>query len=483
MKQTTLFASALIALISAAIQAQAQWAVPPPAPAVEMRAPADLDQLLAPIALYPDPLIAQILPAATQPGEIVLAARYVFGGGDMNQVDFQPWSPSVKAVARYPEVLKMMDQRLDWTAQLGQAFLYQQADVMDSVQRLRVQAQMLGNLRSTPQQYVVANGGVVEILPASPEMIYVPVYQPDYVFARPGVFLSFGAGFSIGFWLNHDCDWQHRNIFTWHRDSYRPNDWWRRSPRERHVPVAVNNRISVANRSVSVWRPHSRTPITTMNRADRGWESRDGRPASVVRAQPAIRPSESRETRHVTSEPRRETGRVTQHPAPVVRVLPVVRPSEPRETRRATPEPRRETSPAVQHPAPVVRVLPVVRPSESRETRHVTSEPRRETGRVTQHPAPVVRVLPVVRPSEPRETRRVTPEPRRETSPSIQRPVPAPSVRSYGGETARDARAASSRGQQSREAISRPAPPTRSAAPTPPSTSSRGSDDSNRRKR
>lgn len=452
MKPTTLFTSALMVLIGAAIQTPAQWAVPPPAPAVELRSGAELDQLLAPIALYPDPLIAQILPAATQPAEIVLAARFVFGGGNMNEIDMEPWSLSVKAVARYPEVLKMMDQRLDWTAQLGQAFLFQQTDVMDSIQRLRVQAQMLGNLRTTPQQCVVANSGVIEILPVSPEVIYVPVYQPDYVFARSGFFLSFGTGFSIGFWLNHDCDWHHRNIFTWHRDSYRPRDWWHRSPRERHVPVAVNNRISVANRSVSVWRPHSRTPITTINRADRGWETRDGRSSSVVRAQPATRPSESRETRHVTSEPRRETGRVTQRHAPATMVQPVVRPSEPRETRRVTSEPRRETSPVIQRPAPATTVQPVTRTVE------------------------------------PRETRRATPAPRRETAPVIQRTSPAPSVRSYSGayagrESARDARAASSRGQQSREAISRPAPPSR---PTPsqaaPAPSSRKSNDSDRRK-
>ncbi|MFA6562572.1 MAG: DUF3300 domain-containing protein [Verrucomicrobiia bacterium] len=460
MKPTTLFTSALMVLVSAAIQAPAQWAVPPPAPAVELRSGAELDQLLAPIALYPDPLIAQILPAATQPGEIVLAARYVFGGGDMNEMDLQPWSLSVKAVARYPEVLKMMDQRLDWTAQLGQAFLYQQADVMDTIQRLRVQAQMLGNLRTTPQQYVVADSGVVEILPASPEMIYVPVYQPDYVFARPGFFLSFGTGFSIGFWLNHDCDWHHRNIFTWHRDSYRPHDWWRRSPRERHVPVAVNNRINVANRSVSIWRPHSRTPITTMNRTDRGWETRDGRSSSVVRAQPTVRPSESRETRHVTSEPRRETGRVTQRSAPATTVQPVVRPSEPRETRRVTSELRRETERVVQRPAPVVKAQPVVRPSELRETRRVISEPRRET-------APTIQRI----------------------APTVQHTSPAPSVRSYSGayagrESARDARAASSRGQQSREAISRPAPPSRPApSQAAPAPSSRGRDDSDRRKR
>ncbi|MBI5683686.1 MAG: DUF3300 domain-containing protein [Verrucomicrobia bacterium] len=497
MKRTTLLTSALMVLIGAAIQTPAQWAVPPPSPPVPMRSSVELDQLLAPIALYPDPLIAQILPAATQPGEIVLAARYVFGGGDMNQVDLQPWSLSVRAVARYPEVLKMMDQRLDWTAQLGQAFLFQQAEVMDAIQRLRFQAQTLGNLRATPQQYVVVNSGIIEILPASPEVIYVPVYQPEFVFARRGFFLSFGTGFSVGFWLNHDCDWHHRNIFTWHRDHFRPHDWWHRPARERHVPVAVNNHISIANRNVTVWRPHSRSPITTINRADRGWETREGRSATAVTAQPAVRAAESR------SGSGRD--RTIQRAAPVVPVQPAVRPTESRETRRGSSEPRRETSPTIQRAAPVVTAQPAVRPTESRETRRGSSEPRRETSPTIQRDAPVVTAQPTVRPTESRDIRRGSSELRRETSPAIQRAVPVPSVRSagnvyFGGETARDARAASSRGQQSREAISRTAPPPRSAPssvapasssgrsgssarPTQPSTSSSGKDDSDRRKR
>ena len=99
-----------------------------------------LDQLLGPIALYPDPLIAQILPASTLPTQIVLADRYVSGGGDPNQIDQQPWDPSVQALARYPNVLKWMDDNLDWTTELGQAFLNQPQDVMDSIQRLRQSA-------------------------------------------------------------------------------------------------------------------------------------------------------------------------------------------------------------------------------------------------------------------------------------------------------------------------------------------------------
>ena len=124
--------------------------------------------MLGPIALYPDPLIAQILPAATQPSEIAVVDRYLSIGGDPNVIDQQLWDPSVKALARYPTVLKWMDDNLAWTTALGQAFLAQQQDVMDSIQRLRAQAQALGNLQSTPQENVIADNGDIEILPANP---------------------------------------------------------------------------------------------------------------------------------------------------------------------------------------------------------------------------------------------------------------------------------------------------------------------------
>jgi len=104
-------------LIGVAPYVQAQ--VPPPMPIYQPQSPAQLDQLLGPIALYPDPLIAQILPASTVPTQIVLADRYVADGGDPNQIDQQPWDPSVQAVARYPSVLKWMDDNLNWTTELG----------------------------------------------------------------------------------------------------------------------------------------------------------------------------------------------------------------------------------------------------------------------------------------------------------------------------------------------------------------------------
>src|ERR1700690_4096869 len=142
-----------------AMSLRAQMAVPPPMPVYQPLSGAQLDQLLGPIALYPDPLIAQILPASTLPAQIVLADRYVSGGGDPNQIDQQPWDPSVQALARYTSVLKWMDENLNWTTQAGQAFLNQQSDVMNSIQRLRTSANNLGNLQTTPQQQVVNDGG------------------------------------------------------------------------------------------------------------------------------------------------------------------------------------------------------------------------------------------------------------------------------------------------------------------------------------
>src|ERR1035438_5338557 len=135
-------------LAGTAISAWAQVAVPPPMAAYQPLSAAQLDQLLGPIALYPDPLIAQILPASTLPTEIVLADRYVTSGGDPNQLDQQPWDSSVQALARYPNVLQWMDQNLDWTTELGQAFLNQQPDVMDAIQRLRWSAYNLGDRKS-----------------------------------------------------------------------------------------------------------------------------------------------------------------------------------------------------------------------------------------------------------------------------------------------------------------------------------------------
>ena len=155
----------------------------------------ELDDMLAPIALYPDPLLAQMLPAATFIDQIDEAARYVGQYGNSAQVDDQPWDVSVRALAHYPSVLLMMDQKYDWTVSLGQAFANQEDDVFDSVQRLRAQALAEGNLVSTPEQQVINNeDGTISIVPVEPEVIYVPQYDPLEVYFEPPSygFITFG---------------------------------------------------------------------------------------------------------------------------------------------------------------------------------------------------------------------------------------------------------------------------------------------------
>ncbi len=269
MRPKPIFTAALLVVLSTGMSGRAQMPAPPPGPEVALRSSAELDQMLGPIALYPDPLIAQILPAATLPAEIVLADRYVNGGGDPNLIDQQPWDPSVQALARYPVVLKWLDDNLAWTTALGQAFLYQQQDVMDSVQRLRAQAQALGNLQSTPQENVVAGDGTIEILPADPQVMYVPVYQPALVyFQQPyGVpFISFGLGLAVGAWLNHDFDWHNHHLIVWRHDQPRPADWWFRRPGG--PPRMEMNRAAI-------WQPRNGAGLANRG-LDRGWDYRQG---------------------------------------------------------------------------------------------------------------------------------------------------------------------------------------------------------------
>jgi hypothetical protein len=216
--------------------------------------PDQLDNLLAPIALYPDPLLAQVLVAATFPDQIDAAGRFVRSDPNANDVDGQPWDVSVKAVAHYPTVLAMMADKLDWTNALGQAYANQSTDVMASIQRLRAQARSAGNLVTTPQMQVVDSGGEIEIWPAQPQYLYVPVYDPAAVyFHRTGFF--FGLGLAIGAWLDYDFDWGGRRVFYHGWEGGR--GWMERSRPYVHINnIYVNNRYRnvVINRPVVVRR-------------------------------------------------------------------------------------------------------------------------------------------------------------------------------------------------------------------------------------
>jgi hypothetical protein len=148
----------------------------------------ELDQLLAPVALDPDQLLMQVLIAATYPLEVVEAARFVqqnpaLQGEALDQaLTERNWDPSVQSLAAFPSVLVMMSDRLEWTQRLGDAFLVDQQRVMDTAQALRRRAEDAGNLQSTPEESVIAQDGELVIEPVQPDAIYVPVYNPFYVY-------------------------------------------------------------------------------------------------------------------------------------------------------------------------------------------------------------------------------------------------------------------------------------------------------------
>jgi uncharacterized protein DUF3300 len=185
---------------------------------------AELDELLGPVALYPDPLLAQVLPAATFVDQISEAVQLLNGRTDNGLIDRQNWDVSVKSIAHYPAVLSMMSQKRDWAITLGQAYVNQSTDVIKSVQRLRAEARAVGSLITTPQQQVIVDGQTIKIVPAQPQVIYVPQYNPEVVYVKEehgvstgtavaAAAISFGAGLAIGAWLNRDWDWHGGGIF------------------------------------------------------------------------------------------------------------------------------------------------------------------------------------------------------------------------------------------------------------------------------
>jgi hypothetical protein len=180
--------------------------------------PEQLDQLLAPIALYPDPLVALILPASTAPADVASAEQYLAAGGNPAGIDSQPWDPSVKGLAHYPDVVKWINDNPDWMHALGAAFAMQPSDVMQSVQQLRAKARAAGTLANTPQQQIDVEGDDIRIVPSQPDTIYVPEYDPDDVYDIPegysGPFLTFGIGYPVGAWLGYQCDWDDFGIWV-----------------------------------------------------------------------------------------------------------------------------------------------------------------------------------------------------------------------------------------------------------------------------
>jgi len=280
----------------------------------------ELDQMLAPIALYPDSLLAQILMAATYPLEVVQADRWARANKNLppearnDALDRQSWDPSVKALVPFPDVLAMMSERLDWTQRVGDAFLAQEADVMATIQDLRAKAYAAGNLRSTEQQLVKREGTIIVVEPANPQVVYVPVYSPTVVYGpwwypayppyavypyryySPGAAVAtgvivFGTAVAVAvawnYWWGH-WDWRQRNVYVnvnrtvnihkttvIHTRQIQTTAW-------RHDPVHRKGVSYRDPRTREKYAPSNRQAVD--NRRDyRGYEKRgQTRPASTV---------------------------------------------------------------------------------------------------------------------------------------------------------------------------------------------------------
>jgi hypothetical protein len=263
-----------------------QPATPTAAPAEEaLYTPDQLDSLVAPIALYPDPLLAQTLAASTYPLEIVQLQQWLVKHPDMKEkklaekVAKQPWDPSIQAMAALPNVVKRLADDIQWTTELGNAFLAQEADVMQAVQRMRVKAQSTGQLKSTPEQVVktevVESRNYVVIEQANPQVVYVPSYDPVVVYGAPvypypaiyyppvgayaaGAAISFGVGVAMGAaWgggWGWNAGWGHNDINVNYNNNFNRNaninrgagNQWRHQPQHRGGTPYQNR--STANR-------------------------------------------------------------------------------------------------------------------------------------------------------------------------------------------------------------------------------------------
>jgi hypothetical protein len=201
------------------------------------QSPEQLQQLVAPIALYPDALIAQILPAATYPDQIVEAGKWMEQHKDLRgdqlaqEVDKQSWDASVKALVQFPAVLANMRRNLAWTSELGDSYVNQQQELSQAVQTMRERAKQAGNLNTTPQEKVQTKGNTIVIEPAETDVVYVPQYDPWLVYGAPmpvfpgwysypglyvdGPGIGFGLGFGVGLFGGFGWGWHHWG-YDWH---------------------------------------------------------------------------------------------------------------------------------------------------------------------------------------------------------------------------------------------------------------------------
>ena len=373
-------------------------------PVAERLTDAQIDQLVAPIALYPDPLLAQVLPAATYPTEIVLAQRWLAANPQPSEqaIDVQSWDSSIKALVHYPTVLQNMNDHLEWTQALGAAFVNQQEDVMASVQRLRLQAQAAGTLQTTAQQEVFADNGAVCIEPARPDVIYVPVYDPQIVYVERPVYerpapIFFGIGLQIGGWLNNDCDWGHRYVSVganWRHDHDR--DVRTSAGRD----IRGNGGVQVTRTTINNTVIHGNTNRATAN-TGRPWTHNVAKPIPMLPTAHQVRPMP--ETRFGQATQGRTLPPMIRPAAPTATVQPsgsqAVRPLPNMERRdRALPAPAAAPTikpRTVEAPRPVIhQAAPTttIQPNGPQAVRQLPNMERRD--RALPTPAVVPTVTP-----------------------------------------------------------------------------------------
>lgn len=227
---TLVVAAIMIASGATASSFGQEQSVPPPSAPAQL-SEADLEKLVAPIALYPDSLLAVILPASVYPLEVVQAARFIQNTNNLPQLEDQPWDENVKAAAAFPPIIEKMNDDLQWTIQLGNAFLDQQMELMNAIQTLRTKAMSVGTLRTTEQQIVIVTNAVVEryfeekivyvtntvveIQPADPQIVYVPQYNPVVIYSPVPVYYSYYPPVRVTFFVSYRrCDWYYGGVYT-----------------------------------------------------------------------------------------------------------------------------------------------------------------------------------------------------------------------------------------------------------------------------
>lgn len=231
-----------------------------------------IDELMAPIALYPDSLLAQLLPACAYLSEVRSAAQWLQSNPQPSEqsIAAQNWDPSVSAIVHYSDVLRMLMEFPEWTAAVGAAFVNQQQDVMASIQRLRQKAMAANTLENTPQQQVVAEDSIVQILPSDPRLLYVPQYDPVTVYERrpDAGRIVFVKRYPTGAWLNSSCDWYHSWVAVgtgWHYGWRWDNRRWQR---DRDVVVVKRGDTKIVHAApTKSWKHNAAKPRPVLVRA------------------------------------------------------------------------------------------------------------------------------------------------------------------------------------------------------------------------